>query len=120
MLGRRYPVECELPPWHTITLLNTNRFLLKSAQRIAKYQLGVPVVTNMGSHHMISNEELFIVATIAAYKRKQCNIMKINIILYDSPLQLVKITVRRMLRLHLHPVLSASSSAPSWGQSVDC
>ncbi len=41
--------------------------------------------------------------------------MKINIIVYDSPLQLVKMTVRRMLRLHSHPVLSASSSAPSWG-----
>ncbi len=41
--------------------------------------------------------------------------MKINIIVYDSPLQLVKMTVRRMLRLNSHPVLSASSSAPSWG-----
>lgn len=69
----------------------------------------------MSSQHMISNEELFIVAMIAAYRRKQSNVMKINIIMYDSPLQLVKMTVRRMLRLHFHPVLSASSSAPSWG-----
>lgn len=72
-------------------------------------------VSNMGSQHVISNEGLFIVAMIAVYRPKHCNVMKINIIVYDSPLQLVKFTVRRMLRLHFQLVLSASSSAPSWG-----
>lgn len=111
MLGRRYLVECEFSLWGTTsTLLNV--FLLKSIQRIAKRHLcpvpGLPAVTNTAG-------ELFIVAMIAIYRRKQRSVMKINIIVYDSPLQLVKMTVRRMLCLHFHPVLSASSFAPSWG-----
>ena len=55
MLGRRYQAECELSLWHTIIIS------LYMNVRVQCRDAG-SAVNNIGSQHMISYEELLIVA----------------------------------------------------------
>lgn len=66
---------------------------------------------NMASQHMISNKELFIVAMIAVYRRKQGNVMKINIIVYDRAPHVAPAFPSSTISFQLRTIV---------GQSVDC
>lgn len=65
----------------------------------------------MASQHMISNKELFIVAMIAIYRRKQGNVMKINIIVYDRAPHVAPAFPSSTISFQLRTIV---------GQSVDC